>query len=328
MILIFSDEYDTSTDDIVQYLVYYGVRFIRINNEFSFENIEISQENEDNTIRFSVSGRSEIFEIGNRSNTIVWYRRGIYMPLKIQNSESYNDRLVSYLEEEKESVVRYLFAHPSVIGNYFTATSNLRLYNSMVASKIGFRVPKTLVTSSKSSLLEFIDICNNGVITKPIHRGHVRFKDVNEVKTTKGTFLIREEEIEKMNDSFESALFQECIEKEFEVRAFYFLGDVFAQAIFSQKNEKTRVDYRNFDFTNPNRIVPFSLPESLVSKINDFMDLKGEQTGSFDFIVEKDTNNFHFLEVNLVGMFGYNSRKSNMYIAKNIAKKIKEICHN
>ena len=45
-------------------------------------------------------------------------------------------------------------------------------------------------------------------------------------------------------DTFYPSLIQEEIEKVYEVRVFYLKGKCYAMAIFSQKNEKTQLDYR------------------------------------------------------------------------------------
>ena len=50
---------------------------------------------------------------------------------------------------------------------------------------------------------------------------------------------------------------QEYIEKQFEIRVFFFNEMLFSMAIFSQNDMKTKVDFRNYNSERPNRCIPF-----------------------------------------------------------------------
>lgn len=38
-------------------------------------------------------------------------------------------------------------------------------------------------------------------------------------------------------------------------------------AIFSQENDKTKIDFRNYDIANPNRCVPYKLPRRIEKQL-------------------------------------------------------------
>ena len=101
-------------------------------------------------------------------------------------------------------------------------------------------------------------------------------------------------------EHFYPSLFQNLIEKKFEIRTFFLLDRFYSMAIFSQQKESTSIDFRNYDVKNPNRYVPFSIPKSIESKLKLFMKKLDLKTGSIDLIVTPN-DEYVFLEVNPVG---------------------------
>ena len=89
-------------------------------------------------------------------------------------------------------------------------------------------------------------------------------------------------------------------------------------AIFSQLDDKTKLDYRNYNREKPNRNVPFKLPDKIKNQILDFINITRLNTGSIDLIYSKE-NDFVFLEVNPVGQFGWVSKYCNYYLEKKVA---------
>lgn len=89
-------------------------------------------------------------------------------------------------------------------------------------------------------------------------------------------------------------------------------------AIFSQENEKTKIDFRNYDFKNPNRVSRYQLPLSIEKKLSKLMKKIGLNTGSIDLIKAID-NYYYFLEVNPSGQFGMTSFPCNYYLHKKTA---------
>jgi len=118
-------------------------------------------------------------------------------------------------------------------------------------------------------------------------------------------------------------MIQHHIDKYFEIRTFFYNNRFYSTAILSQQNEKTKIDFRKYDLKNPNRNLFFKLPTEYETKIKKLMRYFSIDTGSFDTIVERNTNRLIFLEVNPVGQFGGLSFNTNTYIEKDIAEYIK-----
>lgn len=117
------------------------------------------------------------------------------------------------------------------------------------------------------------------------------------------TTLIEEEHLHKIPNCFLPSMIQKAIPKQFEVRVFFLMGECYSMAIMSQDDKDTKTDYRKYNFGNPNRFLPFQLPEDIKKKVVDLMARLSLNTGSIDFILTPE-NEYVFLEVNPTGQFG------------------------
>jgi glutathione synthase/RimK-type ligase-like ATP-grasp enzyme len=93
---------------------------------------------------------------------------------------------------------------------------------------------------------------------------------------------------------------------------------MYSMAIFSQLDEQTKIDFRNYNYEKPNRCVPYKLPDYIEVKIEMLMNKLSLNTGSIDLVFTTD-NEYYFLEVNPVGMFSPLTWPLNYTIEKDIA---------
>lgn len=194
--------------------------------------------------------------------------------------------------------------------------SSLNKLEVLLLAKIhGITIPETIVTnfidSQDKNILDpeetYISkpLTETSTITDETRRYSMLTKVVDQSKLVRDTFIF-------------PSLLQKCIEKEFEIRTFYLSGKLYSMAIFSQENEKTKTDYRNYDSENENRCVPYQLPKSLEKKIKKLMSALKLDAGSIDFIKTPD-DEFVFLEINPVGQFDWVGLHCNYPIEKDIA---------
>jgi len=120
-------------------------------------------------------------------------------------------------------------------------------------------------------------------------------------------------------DVFYPSLFQEKIEKEYEVRSFYIDGRFYSMAIFSQNDKQTKDDFRKYNFQNMNRMVPYQLDKKTELNLHKVYSMLNLDTGSADFIKGKD-GKYYFLEINPTGQFGFVSFYCNYNLEKIVAK--------
>jgi ATP-GRASP peptide maturase of grasp-with-spasm system len=252
-------------------------------------------------------------EFSNRGR-LVTHPQSSFTPLVNEmNMALVNDELVvsNFLEP--------LLANKTLIGSMKSSSIN-KLHQLKIASRIGMLIPDTAVLTDKKELARFRAKHKN-IIVKPLYNmSFMRYEGVSYYTYTK---IVTDELMEKMPDKFSPALFQEAIDKEFEIRSFFLNAQEYSMGIFSQKNSQTMVDFRKYDREYPNRRVPFKLPKEVYSMVLEFMKDIEINTGSFDFIYS-NRGEYVFLEVNPVGQFGMVSMPCNYYIEKRIAE---TLCH-
>lgn len=252
----------------------------------------------------------------------VWLRRWLpkhFLHWTFDNdmSRSAQSELKEYLKSEF-STLRDHFYH-SLRAVYCLGDGRLTL-NKLItleaAQHAGMRIPRTLVTNSKQDLIRFLQE-HPLLIVKNIQDMFLSARPGNVILSSL-TSAIEEEDLASLPDSFFPSLFQERVEKEFEIRVFYLEGECHAMAIFSQGDPQTALDFRNYNLKRPNRNVPYQLPVDVEQQINVLMGALELNTGSIDLI--KDLHgNYIFLEVNPAGQFGMVSEPCNYFLEEKVA---------
>lgn len=316
MIIFFSDPKDFSTSKILEWL-------ININNKEVIV-INTSDESDDFISIKTLTNRNVIFTINNRDikegeiEAIYFRRNGIKLPKIHSNNHklklAIKDYVYSNLLANKEMISHFL-KNKRTFGNDGIGRVN-KIILLKEAEKAGFLIPEYIVTTSKKDLIKFINK-NKEVVVKALDIG---FNDIDEMKgvwKVGYTTLIEKKQLKLLPNNFPLSFFQKKINKSFEIRCFYFHSNFFAVAIFSQNNQKTKLDYRRYDPEVPNREIPIVLSKDLKDKIEAIFTSVKLNTGSIDIIVNGDL--YYFLEINPVGQFENVSSAGNWYIEKKIA---------
>ncbi|VXB10445.1 Grasp-with-spasm system ATP-grasp peptide maturase [Flavobacterium sp. 9AF] len=309
-IIIQSESKDRSTDDVIQWIRYLSIN-TKIEEIFDFLDLQ--------EIKIEIANDKFNFRLNNLDynyNDSYWYRRGI---INIPNTNGFIQESIE--NNNSKPILDFLNSKSNKIQiNKFQDNYLGKLKQLEVCKLIELNFPETLITTNFSDLQKFVEL-HNLVITKPIENpfsNHIiNNKDVCFFTPSQ---LITNEILNKITTKrFEPSLFQKYIEKKFEIRSFYINGIFKSMAIFSQQNEKTKIDYRDYDRERPNRVVPFNLPTEIENKLTLLMKKLNLNCGSFDLIYTLD-NQYVFLEVNPIGQFQWVSRNCNHYIEKLIAK--------
>jgi len=309
-IIIQSEKSDRSTDDVISWINYIDkdVNFCFFKDNHSINNLKICLSK--NNFEFEINKKKI------KESESFWYRRGMH------SINSNNTELKSKLHSSTILPIIKFIEKSSFLNkiNKFEDNDLLKLDTLYQCKKLGINFPQTIITNRKEDLLEFFE-SSNVIINKPLENPFLNFEILNtKIQFSTSTVLIRKEEVLNMdNITFLPSLFQEYIEKKYEIRSFYLNGSFKSMAIFSQQNEKTKIDYRNYDYTRPNRYVPFKLPLWYEKKIDKLMKRLDINSGSID-IIYSISGKYYFLEVNPVGQFQWLSRNCNYYIEKQIAE--------
>jgi hypothetical protein len=298
MIYIISELNDVSTNKVLEWLYFYNKSFIRINTDYDEFNLTMDIE------------KNEWF-----LKNVFWIRRGYFPFIK---KELKNTIYQKYLRDEYLRINYFIEKHSeNIFGAFYKEENNNKLNNLLSAKKAGLNIPRTIISNCKIELVNLIEN-NKKYVCKPFNNTFSYF-DKRIIINGEGTTLL---DINKLDDTFSTSLIQEYIEKIFEIRIFFIQDSFYSMAIFSQQDEKTKIDYRNYNLEKPNRCVPFILPKNILNKIKKFVSDNDYSTGSIDLIYSND-NKFFFLEINPMGQFDWLSGNCNYHIEKKIAEILK-----
>jgi len=317
MIAIFSNNYEETTSWVIRWLNYYNYPFIRINNLLSDRYIY--------NINFGINEKYHMKvrnkEIDLKSINTVWYRRRDY-PKKIEVSDSFDRNTYLQINRNVTSEEEGLFIglvnslnHADWLNHPKNAAVNKQL-QLIIATKLGIKIPITLITNKKDILINFCKQHPKVIIKNIKDVRPITFKDKYYISLAK---ILDKNFVENLPDNFFPALLQEYIEKKFEIRTFYLDGKFFSMAMFTQTDEKTSIDFRRYNFTNPTRRIPYNLPNLIENQLEKFMQELQLNSGSIDMIYTKQ-NEYVFLEVNPIGQFGMLSNPCNYCLEEKVAK--------
>jgi ATP-GRASP peptide maturase of grasp-with-spasm system len=279
----------------------------------------------------NVDFHTESYQFSTEEIKGYWYRRGGISLDKIKN-ESIYPKLGFFANKYIERDLKYISkvfenCFKSKLGGINIENENYtnKIENLSIAKRVKLSVPDTIICTDWSALFEFSSIHKN-IISKPIIFGSFAFpiSITNQIFISSNVIKLNRNEIIEIKSNcgagnFSPSLFQAYVEKKFELRIFYLNGKCYAMAIFSQANEKTKIDFRNYDYERPNRCVPYSLPLEISQKIIAFMNKANLNCGSIDMIYSVD-NKYVFLEVNPIGQYQWLTNNCNYFIDRLIAQ--------
>lgn len=328
MILILSTDSDISTDEVINWLIYYKYNFIRINdNDILSKQLSINFDKD--LIKVKLGNKL----INLAKVKVVWFRKfGFFTASDIykyfyKKSTKTSINQLNHLTSEYRTVRELLLI--LLEKKIWLANPKAVMVNKIdvliKALKVGLKIPSSIISNNKEAINEFIHD-NSRVITKPLSNATIFESDQNGYYSTM-TNRLDNADLENIEPSFFPSFVQQEIEKEYEIRTFFLLDKCYSMAIFSQNNDKTTVDFRNYDGEKPNRFVIYNLPDEIETKLKNLMQLLNLNTGSIDMI--KSTNGeYIFLEINPAGQFGMVGEPCNYDLHKAVAENLIQLNAN
>jgi len=316
MILIISQTHDASTDDVIDWIDFYGEKFQRLNGVDFYKTIKISIDNSCFDLKF---GELELDKI-----RAIWYRRwvgfedrhDILLKQSLANINPIKNQFNHFIREELRSLVAFFFdsiPEEKVFGRLDPNEIN-KLKVLKKARDLGIMIPKTLILTNRGKLQELAG--QYRVITKAISNSP--FIEHEREMYLGYTAEVLNELPEEVPAQFMPSLFQNLIQKKYEIRSFFLQGKFYSMAIFSQAEQQTQLDFRNYNYRKSNRTCPYQLPAILEEKLRSLADHFGLNACSFD-LVKTPENDHVFLEVNPGGQFGMVSYPCNYHLEKKLA---------
>lgn len=318
MVLIFSNRFDQSTNNVMDWLNYMGQEVVRINgdeNRYSFQHIDSTG------IYYKDSKTGVIINI-ECADSCWWRRQGIYVsnmmgsrPVRIDGDlDPFMVPGNKWLTLEATRLREYIYSRlytkiPINLGK--PSFDFNRLVILEMAKQCGLSIPKFAVVTNMNDIYHYCHLWGR-CVSKAISNG--LYNEVNYKRFYTYTELIEPDDIVPNVNVFPS-LISECIEKAYEIRSFYLDGEFFSMSIFSQSDELTKIDFRKYA---NNRNEPFDLPADIKNRTKKLFEMIGINNGSIDYMVTT-TGDFIFLEINPVGQYGMTDYPCNFELDYRIA---------
>ncbi|MDB4949705.1 MAG: gwsG [Gemmatimonadetes bacterium] len=321
MILILSQEgLEPTTDAVVDWIRSLGGDCVRVNGADigGAVAMEMGVDRAGPLVRLRVGER----EVTSREVRVVWLwrwqtRKGPRAQ-SLPGSEPLATDINAHLASETNAVSRAffsLFRHARWLTSPDeTALSKIDALQAAVQA--GLEVPATLVTNRRAEIERF-RTRHGRIITKSV--GEAGTFGVGDRHYALYTAEATEPVTAQLPETIFPSLVQELVEKAFEVRAFYLDGQVYSMAIFSQADQQTSLDLRQYNDRKPSRMVPYRLPAPVAEAVVRLMSALGLSSGSLDLVRTPDGRHV-FLEVNPAGQIGMVSTPCNYYLPRRVAE--------
>ncbi len=202
-------------------------------------------------------------------------------------------------------------------------------YQMACASRLGLKVPKTLVTNDIVAFKAFYQECNQGVIIKQL--SEICLIDDSELKnqehgldneaTAYGFYTnkVSPAYLEKAHEiALTPCLFQDHLRKKADVRVTVVGDTVFSALIDSQTDNSSKVDFR---LKSDLPIRPFELPAPITQKLLKLIRSWGLEFAACDFVLTPE-DELVFLEANVQGNWLWIEHELDLPISVAIADKL------
>ena len=285
------------------------------------ENFTVVTENLLTDYKINFSSKDLIYTIRDKNRIIaltpfwnIWNRR-IMIPDR--NKEMPKDLQDLVTDECEKTWDGLLMAHKGKVvnlpQNHFYANS--KLDQIKFALENGMNTPDTIVTNNPLDLRDFYDKHNGDICFKLQKGAVIRTPEGNKVVYTN---KVTEEQMRNASlVSSHPSLFQEYIDKGFEIRIVATDKTATGIAIHSQDSEISKIDYRRYDLENV-RYNHMELPENVKSFCSNMLAHYRLHFGAFDFIYSKEGKYF-FLELNPNGQWLWLEEQSGYNLTKEVA---------
>lgn len=314
MLLLVTNRRDITIDFVVAELKRRHMPFFRLNSEeFSTARCTMAAYPRD---AWSLSFEGEILQ---GSNVKAAYFRRPALPTCDASITDNGER--EYAEAEWSALLKSLYARLEGLWlndpiDIFTAEDKPR--QLMLASEIGFNVPKTVITNDIASVREVVGA--GLAIGKPLRQALINGDPERVIFTTLLKSLHNSDE-----DAIALAPFiaQTEIKKLYDVRVTVVGRQLFATAIMSQEQEETSVDWRQG--SRPDlKHERIDLPHEIEEKCFALMKRLNLRYGAIDMVCDQK-GKLWFLEINPNGQWAWIENLTKYPIAAAIVDELEDI---
>lgn len=310
-ILILASEFDKSVPPVIQKIKEQDVNVLTIFTE-QFPTkllLNISLNNDRNfEASFFSKETNELIPLKNFHS--VWYR---HAGKPIPHEEITDERARAFIKEECNYALEGLWKILEKDSFWISKPTNMRFcsyrINQLhVALTLGFKIPKTIISNDPKEISNFFYNNNKNIISKAVgvgvpilnKEGYTYFEVIFTHKITEQEIF---DYIETTN--YSPHIYQECIDKDIELRVTVVGNKTFTCAIHSQdhSDDEVKLDWRRVIPTEINHKIidiPTELSNLCIKLVHEF----GLKYGAIDILKDKK-GNYIFLEINCDGQYGW-----------------------
>jgi glutathione synthase/RimK-type ligase-like ATP-grasp enzyme len=316
-ILIISSTTDLTADLVVLELKKLGLSFYRLNVDSFPDKLQI---NISTLSLVSLNDLSRVRTISLEKVSCVYFRPHNQ---PTPDPEIKNKKTKQFIIEQSELLIEWLEDALSQ-AYWINSPRQMRLSRSKIlqlkiAEKIGFKTPKTIVSNNPNDIAYFLEM--NGPLAMKILQSTIASRALDGFIFTQKILTLNNAQLD--STKYSPTIYQEYIEKDFELRLTVIGTKIISIKIESQQMNDTQIDWRSYEFNNPPKHVKMNIPTAIKKKLVKMNRILGIDYGAYDFIVDK-CGNYIFLEVNANGQWGWLQELTKEPISKTLAKFIYE----
>ncbi len=251
-----------------------------------------------------------------------WIRR----PTRIHASPATpNEALAHFVNSETSWFLEGLWQcveRPIVNRPFVSRLASMKAFQLGVAARLGFSVPETTLGNEPSAVRTLWGSSGGQMVVKGVREGMVLLDDESE-RTLYTTPLAENDLVHDGKLSGSPSIWQEYVPKSVELRVNVVGESVLSAEIHSQLSEKTRHDWRNYDFENTPHLV-HELPAELQRLCIELVAELGLYSGAIDMVLTPE-GEYVFLEINPGGEWMWIEKMCGLPIAEAYARLFSEL---
>jgi glutathione synthase/RimK-type ligase-like ATP-grasp enzyme len=294
-VLILTQEFDPTVDPVVKSLMSRDVEVIRVDLSYFPSKLVFTTSDFD-------GDRRQLLHRGRRvdldSLSAVWYRRPTAFVFNSQMTEA---ELQFARNEALHGIGGILRGTECLWVNRpdVDAVAELKPYHLRLAKRLGFTVPRTLITNDPDEVRELITTSDRPIVYKAFSAGVIHYP--GGFPTGLYTTIVGKEVLDHVDRVRHTmCIFQEYVEKAYEIRLTVIGNTYFPVVIDSQSKPTTSVDWRGENMLPYGPYQP--LPDDIVERTQRLLTELNVVYAAIDFIVTP-SGEYVFLEVNPCGQF-------------------------
>lgn len=305
-------------DRVMEELEGAGFKAVRLNTDRFPGSMDLSLtvNNSGNEIQ----AREELLDLAGGDIAAVWARKIWEPDISEDLDPVYRAACINESKEAMGAWLSCLYHLPWIDYPYIVRQAENKVLQLRTAVSSGLMIPDTIIGNDPSKVRTFYNKHNGKIVTKMLTALSI---SMDASRPFVYTSAVTEEDLESLDGlKYCPMIFQNMVDKEYELRVIYVDGEIFAGAINAKETEKGKVDWR---LARPGECwwEHSELPEDIKDKIVVFMRSMKLIYGAIDIIKTPD-DKYIFLEVNPGGEWGMIEKFLDYPVSMAFAKSFKK----